>query len=59
LGAVGVEFRKSPFDRELAEFCLSLPAEAKLRAWLDQFWAQALDAYAAEVDRQWEEDETE
>ena len=30
-----------------------------LRAWLDQFWAQALDAYAAEVDRQWEEDETE
>jgi DNA-binding transcriptional ArsR family regulator len=30
-----------------------------LRAWLDQFWAQALTAYAAEVDRQWEEDETE
>lgn len=23
-----------------------------LRAWLDQFWAVALDAYAAEVERQ-------
>jgi len=23
-----------------------------MRAWLDQFWAVALDAYAAEVDRQ-------
>ena len=23
-----------------------------IRAWLDQFWAVALDAYAAEVDRQ-------
>lgn len=30
-----------------------------LRAWLDQFWAVALDAYAAEVERQTsQEDET-
>lgn len=30
-----------------------------LRAWLDQFWALALDAYAQEVDRQSKEQEPE
>ncbi len=28
-----------------------------LRAWLDQFWAVALEAYAAEVERQEQEDQ--
>jgi DNA-binding transcriptional ArsR family regulator len=30
-----------------------------LRAWLDRFWALALDAYAQEVDRQSKEQEPE
>lgn len=30
-----------------------------LRAWLDQFWTLALDAYAQEVDRQSQEQEPE
>lgn len=30
-----------------------------LRAWLDQFWTLALDAYAQEVDRQAKEQEPE
>ncbi|KRB52519.1 MAG: metalloregulator ArsR/SmtB family transcription factor [Pseudomonadota bacterium] len=30
-----------------------------LRAWLDQFWAVALDAYAAEVERQSNEQDDE
>ena len=29
-----------------------------IRAWLDQFWAVALDAYAAEVDRQADADKS-
>ncbi|WP_424627368.1 ArsR/SmtB family transcription factor [Bradyrhizobium sp. SYSU BS000235] len=28
-----------------------------IRAWLDQFWAVALEAYAAEVERQLNDDE--
>lgn len=31
----------------------------RLRAWLDQFWDQALAAFAAEVERETDEDEDE